>query len=91
MDHGTDDYAHDDGLYDGLDDLTPAPEDHGDVHAELDPASEPRFGSTISYPNLENPDTGNTVEWNTDGWRDAGTHEPVDYWKTETVTDSDDS
>jgi hypothetical protein len=61
----------------------PDPFDGDDVPA----AAESAVGSTISYPDLENPDSGNSVEWSSDsGWTDAGTDEPVDSWKTESTS-----
>lgn len=61
----------------------PDPFDGDDAPA----AAESAVGSTISYPDLENPDTGNSVEWSSNsGWTDAGTDESVDYWKTESTT-----
>ena len=51
----------------------------------IDPAAdEHRLGGTIEYEELTNPDTGNNLEWEvSEGWTDAGTGEPVDYWDSE--------
>ena len=79
FDDGAPDWAPEFDTTTALDD-DPVMEQH-DVQSEG-----PRFGSTISYEELTNPDTGNSLEWEvSEGWKDAGTGEPVDYWKSEST------
>jgi hypothetical protein len=80
------DYFGDTGHVDDADmDMTTEAGPEAALPAEGEPAEEPHFG-TITYEELQNPDTGAAVEWDVDtGYTDASTGEPVDYWKTESI------